>query len=127
MPEPGTNMAPGRQEVPSLTRPAPGMRWLVLAGAAWWLIGDRYSSLYPGAESLIRALPRQPRCGTTSTCAGGRCWARCCRRGILAGFIWRVFTTRVGGPVGVRCVILSACPVLAALLEWAVTRSLTLL
>ena len=47
--------------------------------------------------------------------------------GILAGFIWRVFTTRVGGPIGTGCVILSACPVLAALLGWAVTRSLTLL
>ncbi len=47
--------------------------------------------------------------------------------GILAGFIWRVFTTRVGGPLGTGCVILSACPVLAALLGWAVTRSLTLL
>ena len=41
-----------------------GVRWLVLAGAvalvlampvaAWWLIGDRYSSLSPGAEYLPR-------------------------------------------------------------------------
>ena len=49
-------------------------------------------------------------------------------REILASFIWRVFTARVGGaPIGTGCVILSACPVLAALLGWAVTRSLTLL
>ena len=47
-----------------------GVRWLVLAGAvvlvlavlvaAWWLIGDRYSSLSPGAECLIRPFPVSP-------------------------------------------------------------------
>ena len=47
--------------------PEAGVRWLVLAGAvalvlavpvaAWWLIGDRYSSLSPGAEYLIRPFP----------------------------------------------------------------------
>src|SRR6266566_2363948 len=47
-----------------------GMRWLVLAGAvalvlavpvaAWWLTGDRYSSLSPGAEYLIRPFPVSP-------------------------------------------------------------------
>ena len=90
-----------------------GVRWLVLAGAvvlvlavlvaAWWLIGDRYSSLSPGAGASS-GLSRQPRCGTGGrervvlaavVAAGwltwaslrhgfdlrcGRCWARCCRR-----------------------------------------------
>jgi hypothetical protein len=139
-----------------------GVRWLVLAGAvalvlavlvaAWWLIGDRYSSLSPGAESLIRPFPVSP----AAERAAGRgsvlaaivaatwlTWASLRHdfdlrwwsvlgpllpAGILAGFIWRVFTARVGGaPIGTGCVIMSACPVLAALLGWAVTRSLTLL
>jgi hypothetical protein len=138
------------------------VRWLVLAGAvalvlavpvaAWWLIGDRYSSLSPGAEYLIQPFPVSP----AAERAAGRgsvlvaivaatwlTWASLRHgfdlrwwsvlgpllpAGILAGFIWRVFTMRVGGaPVGTGCVILSACPVLAALLGWAVTRSLTLL
>ena len=198
MPEPGTNMAPGRRwwyVPPELAAvialqlagagagvaaaravgggPArtaggavagaagPGVRWLVLAGAvvlllavavaAWWLIGDRYSSLYPGAESLIRPFPVSPAAeraagrGSVLTAIVAAAWLTWASlrhdfdlrwwsvlgpllpAGILAGFIWRVFTTRVGGPVGVGCVILSACPVLAALLGWAVTRSLTLL
>jgi len=139
-----------------------GVRWLVLAGAvvlllavavaAWWLIGDRYSSLSPGAESLIRPFPVSP----AAERAAGRgavlaaivaatwlTWASLRHgldlrwwsvlgpllpAGILAGFIWRVFTARVGGaPIGTGCVILFVCPVLAALLGWAVTRSLTLL
>jgi hypothetical protein len=138
------------------------VRSLVLAGsvalvlavpvAAWWLIGDRYSSLSPGAEYLIRPFPVSP----AAERAAGRgsvlaaivaatwlTWASVRHgfdlrwwsvlgpllpAGILAGFIWRVLTTRVGGaPIGTGCVILSACPVLAALLGWAVTRSLTLL
>src|SRR5258705_147056 len=47
-----------------------GVGWLVVAGAvvlvlavlvaAWWLIGDRYSSLSPGAECLIRLFPVSP-------------------------------------------------------------------
>jgi hypothetical protein len=139
-----------------------GVRWLVLAGsvvlvlavplAAWWLIGDRYSSLNPGAEYLIRPFPvsraAERAAGRGSVLAavvaatwltwasvrGGfdlRWWSvlgPLLAAGILAGFIWRVFTARVGGaPIGTGCVILSACPVLAALLGWAVTRSLTLL
>jgi hypothetical protein len=142
--------------------PEARVRWLVLAGAvalvlavpvaAWWLIGDRHSSLSPGAESLIRPFPVSP----AAERAAGRgsvlaaivaatwlTWASLRHgfdlrwwsvlgpllpAGILAGFIWRVFTMRVGGaPIGTGCVILSACPVLAALLGWAVTRSLTLL
>jgi hypothetical protein len=138
-----------------------GVRWLVLAGAvtlvlavlvaAWWRVGDRYSSLSPSAEYLIRPFPLSP----AAERAAGRgsvlaaivaatwlTWASLRHdfdlrwwsvlgplvpAGIVAGFIWRVFTTRVGGPLGTGCVILSACPVLAALLGWAVTRSLTLL
>ena len=201
MPEPGTNMAPGRRwryVPPELVAvialqlagagagvaaaravgggPAraaggavagaagsqqAGVRWLVLAGAvalvlavmvaAWWRVGDRYSSLSPSAEYLIRPFPVSP----AAERAAGRgsvlaaivaatwlTWASLRHdfdlrwwsvlgplllAGILAGFIWRVFTTRVGDPVGTGCVIMSACPVLAALLGWSVTRSLTLL
>ena len=138
-----------------------GVRWLVLAGAVvlvlavlvatWWLIGDRYSSLYPGAEYLIRPFPVSPAAeraagrGSVLTAIVAAAWLTWASlrhdfdlrwwsvlgpllpAGILAGFIWRVFTTRVGGPVGVGCVIMSACPALAALLGWAATRSLTLL
>ena len=59
-----------------------GVRWLVLAGAvvlvlavlvaAWWLIGDRYSSLSPGAECLIRPFPVSP----AAERAAGPCPAR---------------------------------------------------
>jgi len=145
-------------------RPDAAVRWLVLAGAvalvlavpvaAWWRIGDRYSTLYPSpiSSSVIRPFPVSP----AAERAAGRgavlaaivaatwlTWASLRHdfdlrwwsvlgpllpAGILAGFIWRVFTARVGGaPIGTGCVILSACPVLAALLGWAVTRSLTLL
>jgi len=141
--------------------PEAGVRWLVLAGAvalvlavpvaAWWLTGDRYSSLYPGAEYLIRPFPVSPEAERAAgrgsvlaaiLAAAWLTWASLRHgfdlrwwsvlgpllpAGILAGFIWRVFTTRVGGPIGVGCVIMSGCPVLAALLGWAVTRSLTLL
>jgi len=139
-----------------------GVRWLVLAGAvvlvlavlvaAWWMIGDRYSSLSPSAEYLIRPFPVSPAAERAAgrgsvlaaiVAAGWLTWASLRHgfdlrwwsvlgpllpAGILAGFIWRVFTARVGGaPIGTGCVILSVCPVLAALLGWAVTRSLTLL
>ena len=139
-----------------------GVRWLVLAAAvvlvlavlvaAWWLIGDRYSSLSPGAECLIRPFPISPAAeravgrGAVLAAIVAATWLTWASlrhgfdlrwwsvlgpllaAGILAGFIWRVFTARVGGaPIGTGCVILSVCPVLAALLGWAVTRSLTLL
>jgi hypothetical protein len=55
-----------------------GVRWQVLAGAVtlvlavivatWWRAGDRYSSLYPGAEYLIRPFPVSP----AAECAAGR-------------------------------------------------------
>ncbi len=203
MPEPGTDMAPGRRwrYVPrelvaviavqlagvgagvaaalAVGRTGParaaggavagvpgpqeaGVRWLVLAGAvalalavpvaAWWLIGDRYSSLSPGAYYVIRPFPVSPAAERAAgrgsvlvaiVAAAWLTWASLRHEfdlrwwpvlgpllpaGILAGFIWRVLTMRVGGAsVGTGCVILSACPVLAALLGWAVTRSLTLL
>src|ERR1700755_724234 len=91
MPEPGTNMAPGRRwryvppelatvialqlagagagvaaarAVGGGAAPAAGGGGAGAGGAvavaAWWLIGDRYSSLSPGAESLIRPFPVSP-------------------------------------------------------------------
>jgi hypothetical protein len=142
--------------------PEAGVRWLVLAGAlalvlavpvaAWWLIGDRYSSLSPGAYYVIRPFPlsaaAERAAGSGSVlvaivAATSLTWASLRHgfdlrwwsvlgpllpAGILAGFAWRVFTMRVGGgPIGVGCVILSVCPIAAALLGWAVTRSITLL
>ena len=64
------------------------VRWLVLAGAvalvlavlvaAWWLVGDRYSSLSPSAEYLIRPVPVSP---AAERAAGrGRCWPPSSRR-----------------------------------------------
>jgi hypothetical protein len=48
--------------------------------------------------------------------------------GGLAGFGWRGLTARMDGAnIGAGCVILSVGPAVAALLGWAVTRSLTLL
>jgi hypothetical protein len=142
--------------------PEAGVRWLVPAGAvvlvlavpiaAWWLIGDRYSSLSPGAGYLIRPFPVSP----AAERAAGRgsvlaailaatwlTWASLRHGfdlrwwsvlgpllpvGILAGFGWRVLTARMDGAnIGAGCVILSVGPAVAALLGWAVTRSLTLL
>jgi hypothetical protein len=141
-----------------------GVRWLVLAGAvalvlavpvaAWWLIGDRYSTLYPSpiSSSVIRPFPISP----AAERAAGRgavlaaivaatwlTWASLRHEfdlrwwsvlgplllaGILAGFGWRVLTARMDGAnIGAGCLILSGGPVVAALLGWAVTRSLTLL
>ena len=47
-----------------------GVKWVVLAGAVvlvlavavatWWRVGDRYSSLSPSAEYLIRPFPFSP-------------------------------------------------------------------
>jgi hypothetical protein len=205
MPEPGTDMAPGRRwwyvprelvavialqlagagagvaaalavghAAPARTaggavaglagEPEAGVRWLVLAGAvalvlavpvaAWWLIGDRYStvSLSPIADSVIRPFPVSP----AAERAAGRAsvlaaivaatwltWASLRHEfdlrwwsvlgpllpaGILAGFGWRVLTARVeGANIGAGCVIMSVGPAVAALLGWAVTRSLILL
>ena len=140
------------------------VRWLVLAGAvalvlavpvaAWWRIGDRYSTLYPSpiSSSVIRPFPVSP----AAERAAGRgavlaaivaatwlTWASLRHEfdlrwwsvlgplllaGILAGFGWRVLTARMDGAnIGAGCVILSVGPAVAALLGWAVTRSLTLL
>jgi len=123
---------------------------LAVSVATWWRIGDRYSSLSPCAICLIPPFPVSP----AAERAAGRgavlaailaatwlTWASLQHgfdvrwwsvlgpllpTGVLAGFIWRVFTTRLGGPVGLGCVYVSACPVLLALLGWTVTRSLTL-
>jgi hypothetical protein len=124
---------------------------LAVSVATWWRIGDRYSSLGPCAVRLIPPFPRQP----GSRTGGGQgavlaaivaamrlTWASLQHgsdvrwwsvlgpllpAGVLAGFIWRVITTRLGGPVGLGCVYGAACPVLLALLGWTVTRSLRLL
>lgn len=141
-----------------------GVRWLVLAGAvalvlavpvaAWWLIGDRYSTLYPSpiSSSVIRPFPISPAAeraaGTGAVlavivAAAWLTWASLRHgfdlrwwsvlgplllAGILAGFGWRVLTARMDGAnIGAGCLILSGGPVVAALLGWAVTRSLTLL
>ena len=141
-----------------------GVRWLVLAGAialvlavpvaAWWLIGDRYSTLYPSqiSSSVIRPFPISPAAeraaGTGAVLAAivaatWLTWASLRHEfdlrwwsvlgplllaGILAGFGWRVLTARMDGAnIGAGCLILSGGPVVAALLGWAVTRSLTLL
>jgi hypothetical protein len=141
-----------------------GVRWLVLAGAvvlvlavpvaAWWLIGDRYSALYPSpiSSSVIRPFPISPAAeraaGTGAVLAAivaatWLTWASLRHgfdlrwwsvlgplllAGILAGFGWRVLTARMDGAnIGAGCLILSGGPVVAALLGWAVTRSLTLL
>jgi hypothetical protein len=141
-----------------------GVRWLVLAGAvalvlavpvaAWWLIGDRYSTLYPSpiSSSVIRPFPislaAERAAGTGAVLAAivaatWLTWASLRHgfdlrwwsvlgplllAGILAGFGWRVLTARMDGAnIGAGCLILSGGPVVAALLGWAVTRSLTLL
>ena len=130
------------------------VRWLVLAVpvAAWWLIGDLYSSLTPNPGWVFRPFPVAGRAaGRVSVlvaivAATWLTWASLRHEfdlrwwsvlgpllpaGILAGFIWRVLTARVDEPdkmvFAVGCLILTVCPVVAALLGWAVTRSLTLL
>ncbi len=48
--------------------------------------------------------------------------------GILAGYGWRVLTARMDGAnIGAGCVILTVGPAVAAVLGWAVARSLILL
>ena len=145
-------------------RPDAAVRWLVLAGAvalvlavpvaAWWRIGDRYSTLYPSpiSSSVIRPFPVSPAAeraaGTGAVLAAivaatWLTWASLRHdfdlrwwsvlgpllpAGILAGFGWRVLTARMDGAnIGAGCVIMSVGPAVAALLGWAVTRSLTLL
>ena len=204
MPEPATDMAPGRRwwyvpeelvavialqlagagagvaaalavgsagparaaghAVAGVARPDAAVRWLVLAGAvalvlavpvaAWWRIGDRYSTLYPSpiSSSVIRAFPVSPAAERAAgrgavlaaiVAASWLTWASLRHdfdlrwwsvlgpllpAGILAGFGWRVLTARMDGAnIGAGCVILSVGPAVAALLGWAVTRSLTLL
>jgi hypothetical protein len=205
MPEPGTDMAPGRRcwyVPPELVtvialqlagagagvaaalavgsagparaaghavagvagRPDAAVRWLVLAGAvalvlavpvaAWWRIGDRYSTVYPSpvSSSVIRPFPVSPAAERAAgrgavlaaiVAAAWLTWASLRHdidlrwwsvlgpllpAGILAGFGWRVLTARMDGAnIGAGCVILSVGPTVAALLGWAVTRSLILL
>ena len=141
-----------------------GVRWLVLAGAvalvlavpvaAWWRVGDRYSTLYPSpiSSSVIRPFPVSPAVERAAgrgavlaaiVAATWLTWASLRHgfdlrwwsvlgpllpAGILAGFGWRVLTARMDGAnIGAGCVILSVGPAVAALLGWAATRSLTLL
>ena len=123
---------------------------LAVTVAVWWLIGDRYASLSESAHYVIRPFPVSPAAeraaGRVSVlvaiaAAAWLTWASLRHEfdlrwwsvlgpllpaGILAGYAWRVLTTRVGGPVGVGCVIISVGPVAMALLGWAVTRSLIL-
>ena len=127
---------------------------LAVPVAVWWLIGDRYSSLsvppdYPGW--VVRPFPVAP----AAERAAGRgsvlaavvavawlTWASLRHgfdlrwwsvlgplvlAGIVVGFGWRVLTARVAGGNFAGCLILSGGPVVAALLGWAVTRSLILL
>jgi hypothetical protein len=145
-------------------RPDAVVRWLVLAGAialvlavpvaAWWRIGDRYSTLYlsPISSSVIPPFPVSPAAeraaGRGAVLAGivavmWLTWASLRHEfdlrwwsvlgpllpaGILAGFGWRVLTARMDGAnIGAGCVILSVGPAVAAALGWAVTRSVTLL
>ena len=127
---------------------------LAVPVAVWWRIGDRYSTLYPSpiSSSVIRPFPVSP----AAERAAGRgavlaavvaatwlTWASLRHEfdlrwwsvlgplllaGILAGFGWRVLTARMAGAnIGAGCLILSGGPVVAALLAWVVTRSLTLL
>jgi hypothetical protein len=160
----GPTRAAGHAVVGVAGRPDAAVRWLVLAGAvalvlavpvaAWWRVGDRYSTLYPSpiSSSVIRPFPVSP----AAERAAGRAavlaaivaatwltWASLRHdfdlrwwsvlgpllpAGILAGFGWRVLTARMDGAnIGAGCVIMSVGPAVAALLGWAVTRSLTLL
>ena len=127
---------------------------LAVPVAASWLIGDRYSSVpvTPISDSFIRPFPVSPaaeRAAGRGSVLGAivaaawltwmslrhgfdlRWWSvlgPLLPAGILAGFGWRALTARVtGANIGAGCVILSVGPVVAALLGWAVTRSLTLL
>jgi len=124
---------------------------LAVPVAAWWLIGDLYS-LTPNPGWVFRPFPAAGRAAGRGSvlaaivAATWLTWASLRHEfdprwwsvlgpllpaGILAGFIWRVLTARVDEPdkmvFAAGCVILTVCPVVAALLGWAVTRSLTLL
>jgi hypothetical protein len=124
---------------------------LAITVATWWRIGDRYSSLSESALLVIRPFPVSPAAeralgrGSVLAAIVAAAWLTWASvrhgfdlrwwsvlgpllpAGFLVGYIWRVFTTKLGGPVGLGCVLLTACPALAALLGWSVTRSLTLL
>ena len=145
-------------------RPDAAVRWLVLAAAvalvlavpvaAWWRIGDRYSTLYPSeiTDSVIPPFPVSPAAERAAgrgavlaavVAAAWLAWASLRHEfdlrwwsvlgpllpaGILAGFGWRVLTARMDGAnIGAGCVILTVGPAVAALLGWSVTRSLILL
>jgi hypothetical protein len=160
----GPARAAGHAVAGAAGRPDAAVRWLVLAGAvalvlavpvaAWWGIGDRYSTLYPSpiSSSVIRPFPVSPAAeraagrGAVLAAIGPATWLTWASlrhdfdlrwwsvlgpllpAGILAGFGWRVLTARMDGAnIGAGCVILSVGPAVAALLGWAVTRSLTLL
>jgi hypothetical protein len=124
---------------------------LAVPVAAWWLIGDLYS-LTPNPGWVFRPFPAAGRAAGRGSvlaaivAATWLTWASLRHEfdlrwwsvlgpllpaGILAGFIWRVLTARVDEPdkmvFAAGCLILTVCPVVAALLGWAVTRSLTLL
>jgi hypothetical protein len=146
----------GRQDAAARWLVLAGAVVLVLAVpvVAWWRIGDRYSTLYPSpiSSSVIRPFRVSP---AAERAAGGgavlaaivaaawltraslrhefdlRWWSvlgPLLAAGILAGFGWRVLTARMDGAnIGAGCVILSVGPAVAALLGWAVTRSLTLM
>jgi hypothetical protein len=131
MPEPGTELAGARRRRYVPWEPQlgiAGVKWVALAGAVvlvlavavatWWRVGDRYSSLSPSAEYLIRPFPFSP----AAERAAGRgsvlaaivaatwlTWASLRHgfdlrwwsvlgpllpAGVLAGYIWRVFTSR---------------------------------
>lgn len=160
----GPARAAGHAVAGAGSRPDAAVRWLVLAGAvalvlavpvaAWWCIGNRYSTLYlsPISHSVIRPFPVSPAAERAAgrgavlaaiVAAAWLTWASLRHEfdlrwwsvlgplvpaGILAGFGWRVLTARMDGAnIGAGCVILTVGPAMAAVLGWAVTRSLTLL
>ncbi len=127
---------------------------LAVPVAAWWRIGDRYSTLYPSeiTHSVIPPFPISPAAERAAgrgavlaaiVAAAWLTWASLRHdfdlrwwsvlgpllpAGILAGFGWRVLTARMDGAnIGAGCVLLTVGPAVAALLGWAVTRSLMLL
>jgi hypothetical protein len=124
---------------------------LAVPVAAWWLIGDLYS-LPPSPGWVFRPFPAAGRAAgrgavlAAIVAAAWLTWASLRHEfdlrwwsvlgallpaGILAGFGWRVLTARVDEPdkkvFALGCLILTVGPVVAALLGWTVTRSLTLL